>query len=63
MADIVIGALPRTPITQGLFDHRRMQLIQKDALLVNVGRGTMIVTEDLEKLLSEGHFSGVVLDV
>ena len=62
-ADIVIGALPRTPFTQGLFDYRRMQLIQKDALLVNVGRGTMIVTADLEKLLSEGHFSGVVLDV
>jgi len=62
-ADIVIGALPRTPITKGLFDYRRMQLIQKNALLVNVGRGTMIVTKDLEKLLDEGHFSGVVLDV
>ena len=62
-ADIVIGALPRTPNTQGLFDRRRMQHIQKDALLVNVGRGTMIVTKDLEQLLSEGHFSGVVLDV
>ena len=62
-ADIVIGALPRTPFTQGLFDYQRMQLIQKDALLVNVGRGTMIVTKDLETLLAEGHFSGVVLDV
>ena len=62
-ADIVIGALPKTPITQGLFDYDRMQRIQKDALLVNVGRGTMIVTEDLEKLLAEGHFSGVILDV
>ena len=62
-ADIVIGALPRTPFTQGLFDYARMQLIPKDALLVNVGRGTMIVTHDLEKLLEEGHFSGVVLDV
>ena len=62
-ADIVIGALPRTPHTQGLFDRRRMQLIQKDALLVNVGRGTMIVTKDLEALLEEGHFSGVILDV
>ena len=62
-ADIVIGALPRTPFTQGLFDYQRMQRIQKDALLVNVGRGTMIVTGDLEKLLSEGHFSGVCLDV
>lgn len=62
-ADIVIGALPRTSGTIGLFDYRRMRLIQKDALLVNVGRGTMIVTKDLEKLLEEGHFSGVVLDV
>ena len=62
-ADIVIGALPRTPFTQGLFDYRRMQLIPKDALLVNVGRGSMIVTKDLEQLLEEGHFSGVVLDV
>ena len=62
-ADIVIGALPRTPFTQGLFDYQRMQLIQKDALLVNVGRGTMIVTKDLETLLAEDHFSGVVLDV
>ena len=62
-ADIVIGALPRTPNTQGLFHYSRMQRIQKDALLVNVGRGTMIVTKDLEQLLAEGHFSGVVLDV
>ena len=62
-ADIVIGALPRTPFTQGLFDYRRLGLISKDALLVNVGRGTMIVTKDLEKRLEEGHFSGVVLDV
>lgn len=62
-ADIVIGALPRTPFTQGLFDYRRMGLIRKDALLVNVGRGTMIVTKDLEKRLEEGRFSGVVLDV
>ena len=62
-ADIVIGALPRTSVTQGLLDGRRMGLMRKDALLVNVGRGTMIVTKDLEKLLEEGHFSGVVLDV
>lgn len=62
-ADIVIGALPRTPGTIGLFDMRRMHLMKKDALLVNVGRGTMIVTKDLEKLLEEGYFSGVILDV
>lgn len=62
-ADIVIGALPRTSGTIGLFDYRRMHLMQEDALLVNVGRGTMIVTKDLETLLEEGFFSGVILDV
>jgi len=62
-ADIVIGALPRTPYTVGLLDYRRMKRMKEDTLLVNVGRGTMIVTEDLEKLLEEGHFSGVILDV
>ena len=62
-ADILIGALPKTPGTVGLLDYRRMHLIPKDALLVNVGRGTMIVTKDLEKLLEEDHFYGVILDV
>lgn len=62
-ADLVIGALPKTPGTIGLFDYNRMRLMKEDALLVNVGRGTMIVTKDLEQLLDEGFFSGVVLDV
>ena len=62
-ADILVGALPKTPGTIGLLNERRMRLMKKDALLVNVGRGTMIVTKDLEKLLDEGHFYGVVLDV
>ena len=62
-ADIVIGALPKAPGTVGLFDYHRLQRIPRDALLVNVGRGTMIVTKDLEKLLEEGHFYGVILDV
>jgi len=62
-ADIVIGALPRTPGTIGLLDGRRLRLMKEDALLVNVGRGTMIVTKDLEAVLAEGRFYGVVLDV
>ena len=62
-ADILVGALPKTPGTVGLLDYRRMGLMPRDSLLVNVGRGTMIVTKDLEKLLAEGHFYGVVLDV
>ena len=62
-ADIVIGALPRTTGTIGLLDYSRMHKMKKDALLVNVGRGTMIVTKDLEQLLEEDFFCGVILDV
>ena len=62
-ADIVIGALPKTVGTIGLLDYRRLHLMREDALLVNVGRGTMIVTKDLERTLAEGRFYGVVLDV
>lgn len=62
-ADIVIGALPKTAGTIGLLDSRRLHLMKEDALLVNVGRGTMIVTKDLEIALEEGRFYGVVLDV
>ena len=62
-ADIVIGALPKTSGTIGMLDYRRLKRMKEDALLVNVGRGTMIVTKDLEKALEEGHFSGVILDV
>ena len=61
--DIVIGALPRTHGTEGLLDYRRMSKMKADSLLVNVGRGTMIVTKDLETLLEEGFFSGCILDV
>ena len=62
-ADIVIGALPKAPGTVGLLDYRRLTRMKEDALLVNVGRGTMIVTKDLETVLAEGRFYGVVLDV
>lgn len=62
-ADILIGALPKTPYTLGLLDYRRLKLLKPDALLVNVGRGTMIVTKDLEAVLAEGHLSGAILDV
>mgnify|MGYP002517241816 CR=1 FL=1 len=55
----VIGALPKTTGTIGLLDRRRMELMKEDALLVNVGRGTMIVTKDLEKLLEEMYDTAV----
>ena len=62
-ADVVVCVLPSTPETIGLLDRKTMEKMKKDAVLVNVGRGTLIVTEDLCDLLEEGHFFGVCLDV
>ncbi len=62
-ADIVALALPHTPETAGLFDARRLSLLKDDAVLINVGRGTAIVTQALCDELSKGRIRGAVLDV
>lgn len=62
-ADFVISVLPQTPETAGLFDERRLRLMKDDAVLVNGGRGSLIDQEALLKVMSEGKFFGVGLDV
>lgn len=62
-ADIVIGCLPFTKETKGLLYEERLRKMKKTALLINVGRGNLIDTEALVKVLKEGHLGGVALDV
>ena len=62
-ADFVISVLPQTPETTGLFDERRLRLMKDDAVLVNGGRGSLIEQDALLKVMSEGKFFGVGLDV
>ncbi len=62
-ADLVIGCLPKTKQTTHLLTEDRLRKIKKGGLVVNVGRGSLIVQPDLIKLLEEGHLSGAVLDV
>ena len=63
VADIVIGCLPDTTETENLLNRERLLKMKPDAVLVNVGRGSLIVTKDLEEVLKEGHLFGVALDV
>ncbi len=62
-ADIVIGCLPGTAETRGLLNLRRLCLMKPGALLVNVGRGNLIDTEDFISVLEQNHLGGVALDV
>lgn len=62
-ADIVIGCLPGTKETKWLLDYEHLSLMKKDAMLVNVGRGNLIVMEDLIRILNEGRLLDIILDV
>ncbi len=62
-ADIIVAALPHTPETVGLVDYRLLSSMKEGALLVNVGRGSLIVWEDLLKVLEEREDLRVALDV
>ena len=62
-ADIVACCLPGTVKTKGLLDERRLRLMKPAALLLNCGRGNLIDTKALEKVLAEGHLGGCALDV
>lgn len=62
-ADFVISILPHTPKTAGLFDERRLRLMKDDAVLINGGRGSLIDQEALLRVMGEGKFFGVGLDV
>lgn len=61
--DVVALCLPETTETINLFNLERLRKMKKDAILLNIGRGSAIVTEDLIQVLNEGHLFGVVLDV
>ena len=62
-ADIVACALPHTPETVRLLNEERLRLMKKDAVLVNGGRGSLIDQQALCRVLDEGWFWGVGLEV
>lgn len=61
-ADVVILILPQTPETLGLVDAGFIARMQKGALLVNVARGGVVVTDDLVAALHAGRITAA-LDV
>lgn len=61
--DLVIATLPGTSSTEGLLTKERLLAMKKDALLVNVGRRTLLSTQDLVEVLESGHLAGALLDV
>ncbi len=63
ISDIVILTIPHTIKTHHLFNQQRLLKLKKDAVLINVSRGSIIDEEALISTLSQGHIMAVALDV
>lgn len=62
-ADVVIGCIPNTIETTNYLNEDRLNLMKKDAVLVNVGRGNFIDCMALDRVLREEKLWGAALDV
>ncbi len=61
--DVLILAAPLNEHTRGMIDARRLRLLPKDAVLINVARGPLVVERDLVEVLASGHLWGAGVDV
>lgn len=62
-ADWVVAAAPLTDETAGMFDAVAFGRMKRGARFINVGRGPLVVEEDLLAALREGRPAGAALDV
>lgn len=61
-ADVIVSVLPSTPDTKGLLSQHTLSACNQ-AVLFNVGRGSVLEEEGLLKVIEQGHIRHAVLDV
>lgn len=62
-ADLLVITLPGGPATDGLVDAEVLAALPEGAVVVNIGRGTVLDTDALLAGLDAGHLLGAALDV
>jgi len=61
--DYLVLSLPETHYTRGFIDAEKLRMMKSSAVLINVGRGSAVVEDDLVDALRDGRIGGAVLDV
>lgn len=59
----LVLCLPLTPETHGLIDERRLRLLPRGAVIVNIARGSVIDEPAMIDALRDGQLGGACLDV
>ena len=62
-ADFIVLIMPLTEETNGLVDAAKFKSMKKTAILINVGRGKLVNTDDLVDALRSGEIAGAGLEV
>lgn len=62
-SDIISIHAPLTSETKNLIGYQELSIMKKSAVIINVGRGTIINETDLAKALNEDLIAGAGLDV
>jgi phosphoglycerate dehydrogenase-like enzyme len=62
-ADYVVLAAPLTDRTRGMVDAAALSRMRPSARLINVGRGPLVVEDDLITALRDGRIASAALDV
>ena len=62
-ADFIVLIMPLTEETNGLVDAAKFKAMKKTAILINVGRGKLVNTDDLVDALRSGEIAGAGLEV
>ncbi len=61
--DYLVVSAPNTPETRGMIGEAQLRKMKKTAVLINVGRGPVVVESALIQALEEGWIKGASLDV
>jgi phosphoglycerate dehydrogenase-like enzyme len=62
-SDFAVIAAPQTPETAGWFNAKVLSYLRPSSYLINIGRGAIVVLDDLVAALRAGKLAGAALDV
>ena len=62
-SDFVVVAAPHTPATEKMIRREQFQQMRRTAYFINIGRGAIVVLDDLVAALDADEIAGAALDV